>query len=76
MKHGYPPLDTRVNTPMTAFVVVAVVVFLTCEDFGRMSDDSFPACAFFLFFFFKVEISVCTLNPLLMPGIVHSGSAS
>ena len=24
--------------------------FLVCEDFGRMFDNSFPACAFFLFF--------------------------
>ena len=22
--------------------------FLTCKDFGRMFDNSFPACAFFL----------------------------
>ena len=27
-------------------------------------------------FFFKVEISLCTLIPLLRPGSVHSGSAS
>ena len=24
--------------------------FLACEDFGRMFDISFPACAFFFFF--------------------------
>ena len=30
--------------------------FLTCEDFMRMFDSSFPARPFFLFFF-KVEIS-------------------
>ena len=23
--------------------------FLACEDFGRMFDNSFPACAFFFF---------------------------
>ena len=28
-------------------VVVVVAFFLACEDFGRMSDNSFPACAFF-----------------------------
>ena len=28
------------------------------------------------FFFFKVEISLCTLIPLFRPGSVHSGSAS
>ena len=26
-------------------------LFLVCEDFGRMFDNSFPACAFFLSFF-------------------------
>ena len=26
-------------------------LFLACEDFGRMFDNSFPACAFFLSFF-------------------------
>ena len=25
-------------------------VFLTCKDFGRMFDHSFPTCAFFFFF--------------------------
>ena len=25
--------------------------FLACEDFGRMFNDPFPACAFFFFFF-------------------------
>ena len=49
--------------------------FLACENFGRMFDNSFPACAFF-FFFFKVEIRSHALIPLLMPGSVHSGSAS
>ena len=24
--------------------------FLACDDFGRMFDNSFPACAFFFFF--------------------------
>ena len=46
---------------------------LACEDFGRMLDNSFPACAFF---FFKVEISSHALFPLFKPGSVHSGSAS
>ena len=49
--------------------------FLACEDFGRMFDHSFPACAFF-FFFFAVEISKRTLILLFRPGSVHSGSAS
>ena len=50
--------------------------FLACEDFGRMFDNSFPACAVFLFFFYEVEISSRTLIPLFRPGSVHSGSAS
>ena len=49
--------------------------FRAFEDFGRMFDYSFPACAFFSFFFFKVDISSRTLK-LFMPGSVHSGSVS
>ena len=26
-------------------------IFLTCEDLGRMFDNSFPACTYFSFFF-------------------------
>ena len=37
-----------------------------------MFNHSFPTCTFF----FYVEISSRTLIPLLMPGSVHSGSAS
>ena len=48
--------------------------FLACEDFGRMFDHSFPACAFF--FGVEVEISSRTLIPLFTSGSVHSGSAS
>ena len=47
---------------------------LACEDFGRMFDHSFPACS--LLFYFKVEISSCTLILFFMPGSVHSGSVS
>ena len=39
---------------LNAHICVVVVVdgggggfFLACEDFGRMFDNSFPACAFF-----------------------------
>ena len=50
--------------------------FLVCENFGRMFDHSFTACAFFIFsFFLVVEISSRAL-PLFMPRSVHSGSAS
>ena len=41
-----------------------------------MFDNSFPACAFFFFLFFKMEISSHKLIPLFRPGSVHSGSAS
>ena len=41
-----------------------------------MLENSFPACAFFFFFFLKVEISSRTLIPLFRPGSFHSGSAS
>ena len=46
--------------------------FLSCEHFGRMFGNSFPACAFF---FFKWRFSWRTLIPLIRPGSVHSGSA-
>ena len=49
--------------------------FHACEHFGRMFDNSFPACASF-FLSFKVEISSHTLIPLFRPGSVHSVSAS
>ena len=48
--------------------------FCTCKDFRRMFDHSFLACAFF--FNLEVEISSCTLIPLFVPGLVHSGSVS
>ena len=48
--------------------------FLACEDFGRMFDNSFPACAFFVVFLL-VDFSSRTLIPLLRPRSVHSGSA-
>ena len=47
---------------------------LSSEDFGRMLDHSFPACAFILFYFFEVEVSSRTLIPLFMPGLVNCGS--
>ena len=46
---------------------------LAWEDLGRMFNNSFPASAFFLSFFFEVEISSRTLIPLFKPGSVHSG---
>ena len=46
--------------------------FFACNYFGRMFDNSFPACTFF---FFKVEISWCTQIQLFRPRSVHSVSA-
>ena len=43
------------------------------EKRERIFDHSFPACAFF--FFFWSEISSRTLIPHFIPGSVHSGSA-
>ena len=43
--------------------------FLACKNFGRMFDivtiHSLPVL---FFFFFKVDISLCTLIPLFTPG--------
>ena len=53
--------------------------FLACEDFGRIFDHSFPACAFVVVVVVVVvlmEISSHTLIPLFTPGSGYSGSAS
>ena len=50
--------------------------FLACEDFGRVFDHSFPACALPPPPQKKKEISSRTLIPLFLPGLVHSGFAS
>ena len=52
-------------------MVVVVLFFLACKDFGRMIDHLLSACAFSLFFF-EVEINLRTLIPLFLPGSVHS----
>ena len=41
------------ETPREKVEGVVVAFFLACEDFGRMIDNSFPACAFFS----KVELT-------------------
>ena len=46
--------------------------FLARNDFGRMLDHSLPACAYFFFYYFKIEISSRTLIPLFRPESVHS----
>ena len=51
------------------------MAFLTCKDFRRMCDHSFPACNFF-YYWRLLLISLRTLIPLSMPRPVHSGSAS
>ena len=51
--------------------------FLAGEDFGRMSDESFPpALIFFIYLFILVEISSRALIPPFRPGSIHRGSAS
>ena len=47
--------------------------FLACEDFGRMFDNLFPACAFL--FVLLMDFSSRTLSSLLRPRSVHRGSA-
>ena len=54
---------------------VLVAFSPSSEDFVRMFDNSFLACAFFFFFTFKVGIMSRTLIPLFRPGSVHRGSA-
>ena len=55
------------------FVLVCLFVcfFLACEDFVRMLNNSFPACAFV---FFSSGVKSSTLIPFCRPGSVHSGS--
>ena len=48
-------------------------IVLTCEDLGRMFDNSLPICSFVLF---QVKIRSRTLIPLFRPGFVHNGSVS
>ena len=44
----------------TAWVLRKVIggdgFFLACEDFGRMFDHLFPACAVFVFVFLSIEM--------------------
>ena len=51
-------------------------LFLACEDFWENVRQFIPRLRFFFLFFFKVEISSCTLISLFRPGLVHSDSAS
>ena len=77
----YPHLDFFPQLPIMLHSFFPPVIcsgggggfFLMCKDLGRMFDNSFPTCAFF---FFNVEISVCTQIPLFTPKLVHSGSVS
>ena len=41
-------MERVLKIPSSVMVVVVVVMaFYSCEDFGRMFHNSFPACAFF-----------------------------
>ena len=76
----YPRLGARFVTCDFGDLLISLDVvwyggfFLACEDSGTMFNNSFPSCAFFLFF--NMEISSRKLIPLFRPGSVHSGSAS
>ena len=41
-------LFRKMHPPPAAYLIGGF--FLVCEDFGRVFDNSFPACAFFIFF--------------------------
>ena len=74
---GRPAAVTSTETQITTVMVVLAFSSLA-RIFGRMVDHSLPACAFVWGEGGgrRVEISLCTLIPLFMPGSVHSGSAS
>ena len=57
--------------------LLGVGFFLTCENLGRMFDNSFHTCVFVVVVVVVlVEIKSCTFFPFIWPGSVHSGSAS
>ena len=63
----------------TMNVMMMIVFFLACEDFGGRFDDSFPVWAFFffLFFFNKWRSAHVHINStFFMPGSIHSGLAN
>ena len=57
-----------------AFVEVVVAFSSLARISGRLFDLSPRLRLFFFFLLFEVEISSRTLNPLFIPGSVHSGS--
>ena len=63
---------------MVVVVVVVVAAVVAFSSLVRILGECLTIhCLPALFFFFKVEISSCTLIPLFfMPGSVHSGSAN
>ena len=53
-------------------IMVVLSFSLLARIWGECSTIHFPPALFFL----KVEISLCILIPLFMPGSIHSGLAS
>ena len=48
--------------------------FLACEDLGKMFNNSFPACFFFLFFFLKWRLARTVPSALSAIQAVHAPS--
>ena len=61
--------------PCVVFLPGGGGFFLACEDFGEKVRPFIPCLRFLIFFLSEVEISLCTLIPIFMPGSVHNGSA-
>ena len=57
-------------------VTTVVALSLLASVLGECSTVHSPPALLFSFFFFDEEISLCMVIPLLVPGSVHSGSAS
>ena len=49
-------------------------IFLACEDYGRIFDESFPVCALFFLFFFSALVEISSHAPvsLFRLGSAHS----
>ena len=70
--------DFKLKVLTTSFLITSHLwiykytgFLLVWEDFGRMFDNSFPTCTFFVVVFL-VEISLRILMPLFRPGSVHN----
>ena len=72
--YRHQPIKHSKAAPLDTLVVVVVAFSSLARIWGEcLINHSLPVL---FFFFFKVEISSCTLIPLFRPGSIHSGSAS